>query len=91
MLDPSFSCNPKIISKYSGLAEFWKIFNRALNVSPLDGDGYPSISMLPYIVDVDKIGYSKEEFWCCVEYTMLKYREKIPIKRKKMLDDMKRK
>lgn len=63
--------------EYSGLAQAWGIFSKAINVSPLDGDGMPSVSMLPDILKIYKPEMDRKTFYELVEYSMLRIREKI--------------
>jgi hypothetical protein len=76
--------------KYAGLERFWEVFRKAINISPLDGDGQPSISMLPVILPGFEIDMDEKTFWDCTEIAMLRYREKVAEERKKQIAKMKR-
>lgn len=78
------------LAEYSGLMEFWDLFMRAINISPLDGDSNPSVSMLPSIMGEIK-QEEREEFWQCVELSMIRFREMVSIERKKAIEKIKNK
>jgi len=58
----------------------------AWNISPLDGEELPNISMIGEIGKNKTIDMEEKEFWECVEYTSLKMRERIMKDRKVALD-----
>lgn len=63
---------------------------RAINISPLDGDSNPSVSMLPSIMGEIK-QEEREEFWQCVELSMIRFREMVSVERKKAMEKIKNK
>lgn len=80
---------PRNIYLYSGIKPWWDVFSRALNVSPLDGDQMPSVSMLSVVMGRLKI--KKETFFEMTEYAMIRIRDKIRDEREAAIQRIKRK
>lgn len=91
VLDPEFEETPENLARYSGLDKFWRLFMQAINISPLDGDQMPSISMLPQIMDSVDIDMDKDVFWTCAEMSLLRLRERVRDERKAEIEKIKRK
>jgi len=78
--DPTIAI-PKYLLEFSGLKKFWRLFIRIINISPLDNNNYPTLTMLQsYDGEIDM---EADEFYNCLEISFIKLKETIKIKRKK--------
>ena len=58
-----------------GLYSFWQVFIRALNISPLDGNQMPTVSMLQ-VMNVE-VEIDEQDFWQAVEFSLCYLRNHI--------------
>lgn len=72
---------PLNLLEVGGLNEFWILFIRAINISPLDGANFPTVTMIGEIGKETNVGMSIDEFWLCVDIALNRYRQEIHIKR----------
>jgi len=63
--------------------KFWELFITAINISPLDGDGMPSISMISEIGKDFQVEMDSKTFWSCVVVSLSRIREQVQMERKK--------
>lgn len=69
---------------YSGLAEFWEVFEVIISLSPLDSNGFLTISMAEsYLKDYPKlIQLTHYEFWNAMGYCLMRFNKRMTIERK---------
>jgi hypothetical protein len=69
----------KLMANNHELYSFWQIFIRALNLSPLDGNSMPTVTMLQHISG--EVFMEEEDFWQAAEYSLCYLRNHIIEKR----------
>lgn len=69
---------------YSGLAEFWEIFETIVSLSPLDSNGFLTLTMAEaYLKEYPKlIQLTHYEFWEAMSYCLARYNKRMAIERK---------
>lgn len=50
MTGDTINNTPRELLAYGNVYQVWKIYNRARELSPLDGESLPTITMLPFIL-----------------------------------------
>lgn len=67
------------------------MFCRAINISPLDGNSFPSVSMINEIGKDFEVGMNEDEFWQSVSMSISSIRERTATRRKIEIEKMKAK
>jgi len=69
---------------YSGLLELWNIFETIVSISPLDSNGFFTMTMTnDYLKDYPKqLNVTHYEFWDFMSYCLMRENKKLAIDRK---------
>ena len=71
---------------YSKLVEFWYIFEKISLMSPLDSQGYLTVTMADtYLKDIEINFMTPNEFWDAASYCLLRKNQKIMTERKRKM------
>ena len=74
-----------MLLNYGGLLRFWEIFQTAISISPLDGEGLPTVSMINQVLETMEMDLTVEEFWSCTMMALAAHRKKAIAEIKKAL------
>jgi len=67
--------------KYTHLPEFWEFFCRVINLSGIDTIGMPTVTALNWMQGT--LNFDENEFYKCVEFSLLEIKRDIKLKTKK--------
>jgi len=67
---------------YSGLLEFWPIFESIIELSPLDSNGYFTLAAADVFLRDLEIDMTRYEFWEAIKYALSRKNHDVYIQRK---------
>lgn len=74
----------KYIVQCTNIIKYWSLFNLIISVSPLDANGYFTLSLTKDIIDTEKLDdISPRVFWETMSYFLSRKNHKIYLDRKR--------
>lgn len=63
---------------YSGIQDIWRIYNLSIQLSPLDGDGMPSIyPALHDVLEGKVVNMDRDDFFLVINHFLNKMRDQV--------------
>lgn len=76
--------NFKYVARYTNIKKYWSLFNLIISVSPMDANGYFTLSMSRDIIECEVLNdILPREFWETMAYFLSRVNHKLMLDRKR--------